>query len=334
MMQKLIGHATPDANDNLPAPDISDTNDNMQKRSHLPPLQTLRAFEAAVRLESFTRAADELALTQGAVSQHVRALEQRLSVQLFVRERGGAWPTQRAQSLALQIRQGLNVLERAFEPPGRVSDRAHRQRRQSVSLTVSVLPSFADRWLAPRLEDFRRKHPLIALELRKDIALARLNGRDGIDVALRYGPGAWRGLQAEHFMDEEIFPVMSPRYRDGIRPRRFADLAHCRLLRHRSQPWEPWFQAVGLDFTEPRAGHLFDDANALLEAAANAEGVALARGSLVERDLADGRLMRLWKRRVTDIYAHYVVWRADSAKHEAIDALRRWLHQQATRSVT
>ncbi|CAB3651460.1 LysR substrate-binding domain-containing protein [Trinickia soli] len=305
----------------------------MQKRTHLPPLQTLRAFEAAVRLESFTRAADELALTQGAVSQHVRALEERLSVQLFVRERGGAWPTPRAQSLALQIRQGLNVLERAFEPPGRLSNRVHRRPRQSVSLTVSVLPPFADRWLAPRLEDFRRKHPLIALELRRDVALARLNGRDGIDVALRYGPGTWPGVQADHFMDEAIFPVMSPIYRNGVRPRRFADLAHCTLLRHRSQPWEPWFQAVGLDFTEPRGGPLFDDANALLEAAANGQGVALARGSLVERDVAEGRLMRLWKRSVTDIYAHYVVWRADSAKHEAIDALRRWLHEEAARNV-
>lgn len=326
-----MGRIRGGTNEYLPGLGISDTNDEMQNRSRLPPLQTLRAFEAAVRLESFTRAADELALTQGAVSQHVRALEARLGVHLFVREHGGAWPTQRAHALALQIRQGLNVLERAFDAPARGNDRARAGAREMVCLTVSVLPSFADRWLAPRLDRLRRKHPRIAVTLRKEVALARLNGRDGIDAALRYGPGAWPGMQAERFMGEEIFPVMSPSYRDGARPRRFADLAACTLLRHRSQPWEPWFQAVGLDMTEPRGGPVFDDALALLEAAAHGQGIALARASLVAQDLAQGRLLRLWKRHVTDIYAHYLVWRADNPKHAAIDILRRWLHDEAGR---
>ena len=303
----------------------------MQKRSHLPPLQTLRAFETAVRLESFTRAADELALTQGAVSQHVRALEARLGVPLFVRERAGAVPTPTAHALALQIRQGLNVLERAFETSARANVRKPGRPLESVCLTVSVLPPFADRWLGPRLARFQRKHPRIQLALRKEAALARLNGRDGIDVALRYGPGAWPGVQAERFMEEEIFPVASPSYRDSVRVRRLADLALCTLLKHRAQPWEPWFQAVGLDLTEPRGAPAFDDAKGLLEAAVEGRGIALARGSLVERELREGHLVRLWKRRVTDIYAHFVVWRADNPKREAIDALRRWLHAEAAR---
>ncbi|RDU97023.1 LysR substrate-binding domain-containing protein [Trinickia dinghuensis] len=306
----------------------------MQKRSHLPPLQTLRAFETAVRLESFTRAADELALTQGAVSQHVRALEARLGMSLFTRERSGAVPTRKAHELALQIRQGLNVLERAFEAPeARNTARTRARPRESVQLTVSVLPPFAERWLEPRLARFERKHPHIELALRKETTLARLNARDGVDVALRYGPGAWPGLQAERFMEEEIFPVMSPGYGDRVRsrPRRFADLAQCTLLKHRAQPWEPWFQAVGIDLTEPRGTPVFDDARRLLEAAAKGRGIALARASLVERDLSDGRLVRLWKRRVADIYAHFIVWRADSEKREAIDALRRWLHDEVAR---
>jgi DNA-binding transcriptional LysR family regulator len=132
-------------------------------------------------------------------------------------------------------------------------------------------------------------------------------------------------------MEEEIFPVMSPHYRNGVAPRRFADLARCTLLKHRAQPWEPWFQAVGLDLTEPRGAPLFDDARGLLEAAERGEGIALARASLVERALREGRLVRLWKRRVTDIYAHFVVWRADSAKREAIDALRAWLQSETQR---
>lgn len=284
-----------------------------------------------MRLASFTRAADELALTQGAVSQHVRALEARLATPLFTRERSGAVPTPRAHELALQIRQGLNVLERAFDPPARGAARASSRAREPVRLTVSVLPPFADRWLEPRLGRFRRKYPHIELTLRKEAALARLNGRDGVDVALRYGPGAWPGLQAERFMDEEIFPVMSPAYGNGVPPRHFADLARCTLLKHRAQPWEPWFQAVGLDLTEPRGAPLFDDARALLEAAEQGRGIALARASLVARELCEGRLVRLWKRRVTDIYAHFIVWRADSPQLPAIDALRAWLHDEAAR---
>ncbi|WP_116136545.1 LysR substrate-binding domain-containing protein [Trinickia diaoshuihuensis] len=303
----------------------------MQKRPHLPPLQTLRAFEAAVRLASFTRAADELALTQGAVSQHVRALEARLGTPLFSRERAGAVATPQAYELALQIRQGLNVLERAFDTPARGTGPRRVRTRESTRLTVSVLPPFADRWLEPRLGRFRRKYPHIELVLRKEAALARLNGRDGVDVALRYGPGAWPGLQGERFMEEQIFPVMSPNRYEGVRPRRLADLARCMLLKHRAQPWEPWFQAVGLDLTEPRGAPLFDDAGRLIEAAVQGQGIALARASLVERELREGRLVRLWKRRVTDIYAHFVVWRADDPKRLAIDALRAWLHDEAAR---
>lgn len=297
--------------------------------SRLPPMQTLRAFEAAVRLGSFTRAADELALTQGAISQHVRALELRLGTALFVRERFGAVATPEAHALALQVRQGLEVLQRAFErvPPRQRTREARKP--EPTKLTVSVLPPFAARWLAPRLPSFLRRHPDISLQLRPEAVLARFDRHDGVDVALRYGPGAWPDLEAERLMDEEVFVVASPAYRGGRLPRRFADLARCTLLRHASQPWEPWFQAVGLDLTEPRGGPLFTDAGALIDAAANGLGIALARATLVEAELAKGALVRLWRRSIKDIYAHFIVWRSDSAKRDAIDALRRWLHEEA-----
>ena len=159
------------------------------RRIHLPPLQTLRAFETAVRLQSFTRAADELALTQGAVSQHIRALEAQLGYPLFTRERNGATPTHAAHALALQVRQGLSVLERAFEPAFAVRS---RPRTCGVTLNVSVLPSVAERWLAPRLPRFAAAHPHIAIALHPDVALAPLRKRDRIDVALRYGPARGR----------------------------------------------------------------------------------------------------------------------------------------------
>lgn len=290
--------------------------------SRIPPLQTLRVLEAAVRLQSFTRAAEELALTQGAVSQHMRLLEEQLGTKLFARSSGGVQPTARAQSLALQVRQGLTVLERAF---GRSPGRSPAGGGKAIPLIVSVLPSFSRRWLAPRLASFRKQHPDISLDFRESVELARFEGRDAVDVALRYGPGRWRGLSSEHLMDEEVFPVASPRYREGKLPRRVAELSRCSLLRHASQPWEPWFQAAGLDFAEPQHGPLFDNTEALLDAAIRGEGVALGRRSLVEADLATGRLVRLWKRSIIDVHAYYVVWRADNPKLAAIDAFRRWL---------
>ncbi|MEQ5841778.1 LysR substrate-binding domain-containing protein [Paraburkholderia acidicola] len=293
--------------------------------SRIPPLQTLRVFEAAVRLRSFTRAADELALTQGAVSQHVRALESQLDVSLFERTPGGAMPTPHAHDLALQVRQGLRVLERAFGEAAQARAPVHAR----VRLTMAVLPVFAERWLAPRLPRFHAAHPEIALDIHPAVALAKLDHRDRVDVALRYGPGEWPGLHADKLMDEEIFPVASPHYRGGKLPRRFADLAHCKLLRHKAQPWEPWFQAAGLDMTEPSGAVSFTDGAQLLDAALRGDGIALARRSVIEADLASGRLVQLWKRSVIDVYAYFIVWRPDSTKLPAIDALRAWLHSEA-----
>ncbi|MEX3635145.1 LysR substrate-binding domain-containing protein [Paraburkholderia sp. BR14320] len=296
--------------------------------ARLPPLQTLRAFEAAVRLRSFTRAADELALTQGAVSQHVRALESQLDVALFSRGRTGVEPTHAAFALALQVRQGLKVLERAF---GLSSARAVRRANASkgnTTLTVSALPSFAARWLAPRLPRFHAEHPGITIDVRASVQLARLDERDGIDVALRYGPGHWPGLASEKLMDEEVFPVASPAYRNGRLPRRLADLAQCTLLVQATQPWEPWFQAVALALEVPADAPSFDDVSSMLNAAVGGAGIALARRSLVEAELADGRLIRLWRRSIVDVHGNYIVWRADSKRLAAIDAFRAWLRRE------
>ncbi|CAM3896056.1 LysR substrate-binding domain-containing protein [Bordetella tumulicola] len=295
---------------------------------HLPPLQTLRAFEAAVRLRSFTRAADELALTQGAVSQHIRRLESALGVSLFTREHQGVAPTARAQALALQARQGLALLERAFGRADSVP-RVPAAATPPQRLVLSVLPAFGQRWLAPRVPRFVVTHPSIELELRPSNALARLNGRDGIDLALRYGPGAWPGLKSERLMDEEVFPVASPAYRRGRRLHAPRDLARCILLRHAWQPWEPWFQAAGLDMVEPDDTPQFDDTDALLQAVTDGAGVALARRSLVAHDLAAGRLVRLWDISIADVHAYYLVWRPDSPRLPAIAAVRRWLQDEA-----
>jgi LysR family transcriptional regulator, glycine cleavage system transcriptional activator len=135
-------------------------------------------------------------------------------------------------------------------------------------------------------------------------------------------------LCSEKLMDEEVFPVASPNYAGGKLPRRLNGLSRCTLLRHASQPWEPWFQAAGLDMTEPATGPLFDDAGQLLDAAADGDGIALARRSLVASDLAARRLVRLWKVSIVDVHAHFVVWRPDSAKLDAIYCLCNWLRSE------
>jgi len=296
----------------------------------LPSIQTMRALEAAVRLRCFTTAAAELALSQGAVSQHIRALEQRLGHPLFVRTPTGVEPNAVSQALALQIRQGLTVLDRAFGQMSRRSDHGGAATRRQ-RLVISTLPAFAAKWLMPRLDDFARLYPEIELEIETSTKLARLDASDGIDAAIRYGGGAWPGMTAEHLMDEVVFPVVSPDYRGGNLPARPADLADCALLRQSVQPWTPWFQAVGLDLVEPQAGVLFSDTLLAVQAAIAGRGILLARRSIIEDELRSGRLIRPWRNEIVDVHAHYLVWPTSSSRLAAIGKLRSWLVDEVTR---
>ncbi|MEK7922930.1 LysR substrate-binding domain-containing protein, partial [Burkholderia contaminans] len=154
-----------------------------------------------------------------------------------------------------------------------------------------------------------------------------------IDVALRYGPGTWPGVVAEKLMNETIFPVASPAYRnrDGVAPRVPADLVRATLLRHPAQPWEPWLQAARIDLTESARAPRFTDVNALIDAALKGRGVALARRSLIEPELANGTLVRVSTVRITDVYAHYVVWRPDHPYEAAIRTWLDWLRSEVRR---
>ncbi len=299
---------------------------------HVPSLQALRALEAAVRLRSFTRAAEELALTQGAVSQQIRLIEERLGQPLFRRSAAGVEPGRAALALAIQIRQGLGLLDRAFEGASArpVRGTVGRARTQ---ITVSVLPSFAQRWLMPRVERFLARNPEIDLELQSTFELARLDGSDGIDAAIRYGPGGWPGCAAEKLMDETTFPVASPRYAGGRLPADPAALAGCALLRQTNQPWGPWFQAAGLDLAEPTSGPKFSDAGLAIAAAVAGQGVALARRALVAEDLAAGRLVRLGGCEVVDCHAYYLARPLGAGRAEKIAAFRDWLLEEVGQGV-
>lgn len=287
----------------------------------LPPLASLQAFEAAVRHQSYSRAAEELALTHGAISHHITSLEERLGVKLFERDKNRMVPTEQGRLLVVKVRQALGMLERSF---------AHGGPGRPLTINLSVLPSMAGRWLVPRLAGFMARYPEIDLLIDVRSGLADLAAGEA-DAAIRFGPGGWPEVQQVRLMGDESFPVCAPGYRSGQLPRTPAELADCVLMRNPWLPWEPWLHAAGLPFREPARGPSFTDSSVLLDAAAAGLGVALARRSLVEGDLQAGRLVRLFDLAVPDPYSHYFVWRADHPQLPALFALRDWLMEQ-TRS--
>lgn len=283
--------------------------------TRLPPLATLQAFEAAVRHQSYTAAARELSLTHGAISHHITGLEERQGVKLFEREKNRMVPTEQGRLLVTKVRQALGLLERSF---------AHASAAEHLSLSVSVLPSLASRWLVPRLSRFVALHPQIDLFVDVRASLADLAAGDA-DCAIRFGTGGWSDVQQLRLMGDASFPVCAPGYRDGLLPKTPQELADCTLLRNPWLPWEPWLHAAGLDFREPARGPTFTDSSVMMDAAAAGLGIALARRTLAEGELQRGRLVRLFELAVPDPYAHYFVWRADHPKLAAIFALRDWL---------
>lgn len=280
----------------------------------LPSIQTLRAFEAAGRHQSYSRAAEELGLTHGAISHRIRALETRAGQRLFERRGNRMVPTAEGHRLLAHVRHALALLGSAFSPAAPAAER----------LTISLLPSVAARWLRPRLADFHAAEPKLKLELRTEVELADFRG-SGVDGAIRFGPGGWPGVQATRIAGELLFPVCSPDYLSRHRLASPADLAGATLLRNGWQPWAPWFGAAQLDLPEPATGTLYADSDLLLEAAAGGEGVALARGILAATGLRSGRLVRPFDLAIKDAYGYYFVAPHGSKGKPALDVFAKWV---------
>ena len=285
----------------------------------LPPFFALRALESAARHRSYSRAADELAVTHGAVSQQIRRLEAELGAKLFERRGNTMAPTPAAQRLADALGRGFDVLQNAVAEFGAGAERD--------PLVISLDPQFASRWLPARLPRLLADRAGVNLEFRVEDRRADFT-TDGVDIAVRYGAGRWENVQAQHLFAETLFPVCSPKFAARRPMRRPKDLLTAPLLHHGYRPWSLWFSAFGLA-TPPRDGLFFDDSVMLVEAAAQGLGVALARSGLVERDLAAGRLVRPLEGDVASELGFYVVWRADSRKLRRIEALRDWLVAEA-----
>ena len=297
----------------------------------LPPLSALRAFEAVARRVSFTRAAEELHVTPGAVSQQIRSLEEFVGELLFVRTRRSVALTEAATRMLPDVQAGLEALSRATS--------SKKAGHAENTLTISVAPSFASKWLLPRLSDFSEHHPDIDLRISATVALADFR-RDNVDLAIRLGRGSYPDLHAEPLFAEAVAPLCSPRLlKTKGRLRRPDDLRKHRLLHDTSIPgeneqgtWERWLKLAGATQVAAHRGTKFSLAELALQAAIDGAGVVMARMVLAESDLAAGRLIRPFKMVLPLDVSYFLVSARSSTRRHEIQCFREWLYSRLKQS--
>jgi LysR family transcriptional regulator, glycine cleavage system transcriptional activator len=287
----------------------------------LPSLTAVKAFEAAARSKSFTRAADELFVTPGAVSQQVKALENELGLKLFDRERQRLVITESGREYFAVVREALDQIALGTE-------RLARRQRSGI-LTVSVSPDFAAKWLVNRLGRFAEAHPEIDLRVAANDQHVDF-AREDVDLAVRHGDGQWPGLDVVRLCSERLFPVCSPKLiRDRNRPTRAEDLLGFPLLRLDDWTnWGRWFEATGLN-TPATPGPVLNRASMLIDAAIDGQGVALARTALAAWDIIHGRLVRPVEVSLPMANTYWIVCPKATASTAKIATFRQWLLAEA-----
>jgi LysR family glycine cleavage system transcriptional activator len=294
----------------------------LSMRHFLPSLGALRAFEVAARHASFTRAADELSITQTAVSHQIKTLEEQLGVKLFIRHRNTLQLTDAAQRYLPAVRSAIETLSDA-------TDSLVKMEQDSI-LTVSTLATFAVKCLIPRLGSFTKLYPEIMLRIAASVSFGEFN-RKTHDLAIRWGDGDWPGMRVDKIFSEEIFPVCSPALLEGPVPlREPADLARHPIIRNGfsflfRDDWPAWLGAAGVGGLELSAALTFEFALPAMEAAAQGLGVALGRSPFVDEDLRSGRLVRPFDLSVRTRAAYYLVCPRETANRAKIKAFRNWL---------
>lgn len=294
----------------------------------LPPLSSLRVFEAAARLGSFSKAADELFVTPGAVSQQIRLLEEHVGAPLFVREG-------RRVNLTDPGRSALPLLRHAFELMAEAA-RVMRQPARKGRVTVSVAPSFAAKWLMPRLFEFNEAHPEIDVWVSADMAPVDFANAD-VDLAIRFGPGGYAGLHEEKLLSEAVLPVCSPILMEVAPIRQPADLRHHTLLhdlggeRDPTCPdWSMWLKANGVTDVDALRGPRFNQSSLVIEAAVAGRGVALAKRTIASADLSAGRLVAPFSGPDAPVgFSYFLVWPTGRELSPAQDTFVDWLRGQA-----
>jgi LysR family glycine cleavage system transcriptional activator len=293
----------------------------------LPQLESLRAFEAIARLGSFKHAAEELSVTASALSHRIADLEADLGVSLLIRHVRRIELTFEGESLAAGMSRALMEIRRTV---------ASVDRREGIRLRVTAIPSHAVRWLAPRLHRFREMYPEIEIDVLADLALVDLTQRT-VDVALRFGGGAYPNVRADWLMPDTIFPVASPGYVAANGPiTHAADLLRLtRMVDSTAKNdgsgahWQRWFEMNRLPLDLVDRGMNLSGALLTLEAAASGLGVAIARKTLVETELRTGRLVRLLEAEIPTLWDHYALTLPALADWQPVRVFVDWLKAEA-----
>jgi LysR family glycine cleavage system transcriptional activator len=292
-------------------------------RPRLPPLNALKAFEAAARHESFTRAADELCVTQGAVSQQVKALEAELAIKLFNRERQRLVITEAGRDYLTVIRDALDRIA--------IGTEKLLERQNAGVLTVSTSPDFASKWLVHRLGHFAEAHT--GIDLRVSATLHHVDfAREEVDLAVRHGDGNWPGLDTVKLCSEQLFAVCSPKLLSGRRRvRQPADILKHPLIHTESRTdWTRWLQAAGIADAQVMHGPVLNRAAMAIDAAINGQGIALARTTLAAFDLINGRLVRPFAESLRLSKCYWILCPKATAALPKIVTFRDWLLAEAT----
>ncbi|HEV3175301.1 MAG TPA: transcriptional regulator GcvA [Stellaceae bacterium] len=287
------------------------------------PLNGLRAFEAAARHLSFTRAADELHVTQAAVSHQVKTLEQRLGVKLFRRLPKSLRLTDEGQALLPELRDAFERMARALN---RVTSA-----QGAAALSVSTLMTFALTWLVGRLPRFQARHPDIEVRLNTTGRMVDF-AREDVDVAVRYGDGNWPGLTVEKMFEDELTPLCGRAYKDRLRmPKDLRDVP----LMDASPPepasvgeWGTWLRAAGINHLPMTRGAVFDSTKIAAQAAVDGMGVAIGSPYLFAEDIAAGRLFQPFPLTVRNGKAYWLVCAEGTATRPKIKAFRDWVFSE------
>jgi LysR family glycine cleavage system transcriptional activator len=295
---------------------------------HLPPLSALRAFEAAARLRSFSRAADELSVTPAAISHQIHALEEDLGVRLFHRLGRAVELTASARLLQPGLSEAFGGIQAAV--------RRLRAHNDTGTLTVTASPSLAAKWLVLRLHRFQAQCPDIDVRLSATDNVVDLTKGD-FDLAIRYGTGRYPGLTVELLLRNEVFPACSPRLLEaGPALRAPTDLLHHALIHDQAvdrdplaPTWAMWLKAAGVTGAPALPGLTFSGTHLALDAASAGHGVVLAYSTIAAADIAAGRLVRLFSLALPDLFAYYIVTAPGALERPKVRAFRDWLRQEA-----
>jgi DNA-binding transcriptional LysR family regulator len=300
-----------------------------RNQPRLPSLDLLKGFEAAARLLSFTKAGEELYLSQSAVSRQIQELEDQLGVRLFERRHRALALTEAGQTLHAAAAQALATMRA-------VTDRL-RAGRGRQTLAVTTTQSFASLWLIPRLAGFTRKHPELDVRISAETRVLDLE-RDGLDLAIRHGPATMVGPHVLRLFGERVFPVCSPKLMDDpkkplLEP---TDLRHHVLLqyddpdgRHPWLHWKTWLEVERLTDLRPAGSLVFSGYEQIIPAAVAGFGVALGRSPLVRKLLASGELVAPFKRTADPARGYFAIVSKNSAGRPEVADFIAWLKEEA-----